>query len=89
MPSETQRKNSHNRAIVILTLQDFSMVGDAADRIKQDKYVMINLEKMSDEDKQRSLDYFAGVIRMLGFSEEQIADDLFLFSPEGTLSDCV
>ena len=58
-------------------------IQSAVDCLRQNQSVMLDLEKIGDEDRTRVLDFISGAIYGLNGSIHRFKDDSFILTPEG------
>ena len=58
-------------------------IQSAVDCLRQNQSVMLDLEKIGDEDRTRVLDFISGAIYGLNGSIHRFKDDSFVLTPEG------
>ena len=58
-------------------------IQSAVDCLRQNQSVMLDLEKIGDEDRMRVLDFVSGAIYGLNGSIHRYKDDSFILTPEG------
>jgi len=58
-------------------------IQNAVDCLRQNQSVMLDLEKIGDEDRTRVLDFISGAIYGLNGSIHRFKDDSFILTPEG------
>ena len=58
-------------------------IQSAIDSLRQNQSVMLDLEKIGDEDRTRVLDFISGAIYGLNGSIHRFKDDSFILTPEG------
>lgn len=58
-------------------------IQNAVDCLRQNQSVMLDLEKIGDEDRGRVLDFISGAIYGLNGSIHRYKDDSFILTPEG------
>ncbi len=58
-------------------------IQSAIDCLRQNQSVMLDLEKIGDEDRTRVLDFISGAIYGLNGSIHRFKDDSFILTPEG------
>jgi FtsZ-interacting cell division protein YlmF len=58
-------------------------IQNAVDCLRQNQSVMLDLEKIGDEDRLRVLDFISGAIYGLNGSIHRYKDDSFILTPEG------
>lgn len=68
---------------IIFSPTDIKGVQEAVDCIRQSQSVMLDLEKIADEDRRRILDFISGAIYGLNGSIHKFKDDSFILTPEG------
>ena len=68
---------------IIFCPSNMKEVQSAVDCLRQNQSVMLDLEKIGDEDRMRVLDFISGAIYGLNGSIHRWHEDLFLLAPEG------
>lgn len=68
---------------IIFSPTDIRGVQEAVDCIRQNQSVMLDLEKIADEDRRRILDFISGAIYGLNGSIHKFKNDSFILTPEG------
>ena len=58
-------------------------IQSAVDALRQNQSVMLDLEKISDDDRTRILDFISGAVYGLNGSIHRFKDDSFILTPEG------
>lgn len=58
-------------------------IQNAVDCLRQNQSVMLDLEKINDDDRGRVLDFISGAIYGLNGSIHRYKDDSFILTPEG------
>ena len=58
-------------------------IQSAVDALRQNQSVMLDLEKIGDEDRTRILDFISGAVYGLNGSIHRFKDDSFILTPEG------
>ena len=58
-------------------------IQSAVDSLRQNQSVMLDLEKIADDDRTRVLDFISGAIYGLNGSIHRFKDDSFILTPEG------
>jgi len=73
--------------VVFKRLKDFTMASAVADRMTENKIVILNLESCDDEIARRVLDFIGGVAYACGSMVKRIAGRVFMITPKGVSSD--
>lgn len=68
---------------IIFSPTDIKGVQEAVDCIRQSQSVMLDLEKIANEDRRRILDFISGAIYGLNGSIHKFKNDSFILTPEG------
>lgn len=58
-------------------------IQSAVDALRQNQSVMLDLEKIADDDRTRILDFISGAVYGLNGSIHRFKDDSFILTPEG------
>ena len=58
-------------------------IQSAVDSLRQNQSVMLDLEKIGEEDRTRILDFISGAVYGLNGSIHRFKDDSFILTPEG------
>lgn len=69
--------------LIIYTPSTMKEIQSAVDSLRQNQSVMLDLEKIADEDRTRVLDFISGAIYGLNGSIHRFKDDSFILTPEG------
>ena len=69
--------------LIIYAPSTMKEIQSAVDCLRQNQSVMLDLEKISDEDRTRVLDFISGAIYGLNGSIHRFKDDSFIITPEG------
>ena len=73
--------------VVFKRLKDFQMATQVADRMVENKIVILNLESCDDEVARRVLDFIGGVAYACNGMVKRIAGRVFMITPKGISSD--
>ncbi len=81
VPVETAIGNSHSARVHVVAPARFGDAKEIADRLKDNRPVIVNLQ-MADRDLQRRMiDFCSGVTYALSGEMEKVADQVFLLAP--------
>jgi cell division inhibitor SepF len=69
--------------LIIYCPTSMKEIQSAVDCLRQNQSVMLDLEKISEEDRMRVLDFISGAIYGLNGSIHRFKDDSFVLTPEG------
>lgn len=69
--------------LIIYAPSSMKEIQSAVDCLRQNQSVMLDLEKIGDEDRTRVLDFISGAIYGLNGSIHRFKDDSFILTPEG------
>ncbi|MFQ6724005.1 MAG: cell division protein SepF [Clostridia bacterium] len=69
--------------LIIYAPSTMKEIQNAVDSLRQNQSVMLDLEKIGDEDRTRVLDFISGAIYGLNGSIHRFKDDSFILTPEG------
>jgi cell division inhibitor SepF len=69
--------------LIIYAPSTMKEIQSAVDCLRQNQSVMLDLEKISDEDRTRVLDFISGAIYGLNGSIHRFKDDSFIITHEG------
>ena len=69
--------------LIIYCPSTMKEIQSAVDSLRQNQSVMLDLEKIGDEDRTRVLDFISGAIYGLNGSIHRFKDDSFILTPEG------
>ncbi|MBQ7798554.1 MAG: cell division protein SepF [Clostridia bacterium] len=69
--------------LIIYAPSTMKEIQSAVDSLRQNQSVMLDLEKIGDEDRTRVLDFISGAIYGLNGSIHRFKDDSFILTPEG------
>lgn len=69
--------------LIIYCPTSMKEIQSAVDCLRQNQSVMLDLEKIEDEDRTRVLDFISGAIYGLNGSIHRFKDDSFVLTPEG------
>lgn len=69
--------------LIIYCPTSMKEIQSAVDCLRQNQSVMLDLEKIGDEDRTRVLDFISGAIYGLNGSIHRFKDDSFIITPEG------
>lgn len=69
--------------LIIYAPSTMKEIQSAVDCLRQNQSVMLDLEKIGDEDRTRVLDFISGAIYGLNGSIHRFKDDSFILTPEG------
>ena len=69
--------------LIIYCPTSMKEIQNAVDSLRQNQSVMLDLEKIGDEDRTRVLDFISGAIYGLNGSIHRFKDDSFILTPEG------
>ncbi len=69
--------------LIIYSPSTMKEIQSAVDSLRQNQSVMLDLEKIADEDRTRVLDFISGAIYGLNGSIHRFKDDSFILTPEG------
>ncbi|MBQ7880356.1 MAG: cell division protein SepF, partial [Clostridia bacterium] len=69
--------------LIIYCPTSMKEIQSAVDCLRQNQSVMLDLEKIGDEDLTRVLDFISGAIYGLNGSIHRFKDDSFIITPEG------
>ncbi len=69
--------------LIIFSPSSMKEIQNAVDCLRQNQSVMLDLEKIGDEDRTRVLDFISGAIYGLNGSIHRFKDDSFILTPEG------
>ncbi len=69
--------------LIIYAPSTMKEIQSAVDCLRQNQSVMLDLEKIGDEDRTRVLDFISGAIYGLNGSIHRFKDDSFIITPEG------
>ena len=69
--------------LIIYCPSTMKEIQSAVDCLRQNQSVMLDLEKIGDEDRTRVLDFISGAIYGLNGSIHRFKDDSFILTPEG------
>jgi len=69
--------------LIIYSPSTMKEIQSAVDCLRQNQSVMLDLEKITDEDRTRVLDFISGAIYGLNGSIHRFKDDSFILTPEG------
>ena len=69
--------------LIIYAPTTMKEIQSAVDCLRQNQSVMLDLEKIGDEDRTRVLDFISGAIYGLNGSIHRFKDDSFIITPEG------
>lgn len=73
----------HNKMEILnFTMLNYDMTGEICGYIKSKKPIIVNMEKISQHEMQRAVDYLTGASCALNGSVEKITDNIFIFVPE-------
>ncbi|MDR2753579.1 MAG: cell division protein SepF, partial [Oscillospiraceae bacterium] len=84
------RKNGAESAdayVVFKRLKDFPTATQVADRMTENKIVILNLESCDDDMARRVLDFIGGVAYACGAMVKRIAGRVFMITPKGINAD--
>lgn len=85
LKNKTEQSNSEQGKIVFLSATAFSDAACVADSVMDSCCVLLNTEKMQDDEKTRLLDYLSGAVHILGFEMFFITENAYLFAPQRTV----
>lgn len=68
---------------IIFCPNSMKEIQSAVDCLRQNQSVMLDLEKIGDEDRMRVLDFISGAIYGLNGSIHRYKEDSFILTPEG------
>lgn len=71
------------RGVVMTNPKTFYDVQVIIDGLRSCQSIIVDLSKINEKSSQRIMDYLSGAIYALGGSHQQIAEKLFVFTPEG------
>lgn len=73
---------SYNNVIITYpkTIQDVQAIIDS---LRNRQAIIVDMSKINDKGCQRIMDYLSGAIYALGGAQQRIADNMFLFTPDG------
>ena len=69
--------------LIIYAPSTMKEIQSAVDCLRQNQSVMLDLEKIGDDDRTRVLDFISGAIYGLNGSIHRFKDDSFILTPEG------
>jgi len=69
--------------LIIYCPTNMKDIQSAVDCLRQNQSVMLDLEKIGDDDRTRVLDFISGAIYGLNGSIHRFKDDSFILTPEG------
>ena len=69
--------------LIIYAPSTMKEIQSAVDCLRQNQSVMLDLEKIGDDDRTRVLDFISGAIYGLNGSIHRFKDDSFIITPEG------
>ena len=69
--------------LIIYCPSTMKEIQSAVDCLRQNQSVMLDLEKIADDDRTRVLDFISGAIYGLNGSIHRFKDDSFILTPEG------
>jgi len=72
-----------SKNVVFFYPRGYDEVQKLIDYLKQGESVMLNLDKISDAEAQRMLDFASGAIYALNGSIQRVSGNIFLLTPEG------
>ena len=70
-----------NTEVMVVEPQSFDEMPKVIDALRERKSVVLNLEKMSPQEAQRSVDFVAGGTYAMDGHNERVGDSIFLFTP--------
>jgi len=73
--------------VIFKRLKDFTTATQVADRMTEQKIVILNLESCDDETARRVLDFIGGVAYACSSMVKRIAGRVFMITPKGVSSD--
>ena len=73
--------------VIFKRLKDFTAATQVADRMTEQKIVILNLESCDDETARRVLDFIGGVAYACSSMVKRIAGRVFMITPKGVSSD--
>ncbi len=79
--------DSGDAYVVFKRLKDFTAATQVADRMTEQKIVILNLESCDDETARRVLDFIGGVAYACSSMVKRIAGRVFMITPKGVSSD--
>ncbi|OON97071.1 MAG: hypothetical protein ATN36_04170 [Epulopiscium sp. Nele67-Bin005] len=68
--------------VLNVSMSNYDATADVAEYIKAKKPVIANMQKLEAAEIQRAVDYLTGACEALGGSVHNIADRVFMFSPD-------
>lgn len=71
--------------ILNFDLDDYELTGNVCKHIKTRKPIVVNMNKLNAEQRQRALDYLTGATRALNGSISRVAENIFIFAPENVV----
>lgn len=83
--NEITADETEKQSIQIVAAADFSQAAAIAEDIRAKHYVILNLEQMTQPDKQRLLDYLTGACHMLSCTMQPVTENAYIFAPDGTV----
>lgn len=75
--------NDDMRNVIITYPKTFTDLQTIIDGLRSRQAIIVDLTRVNGANSQRSLDYLSGAIYALGGSQQRIADNMFLFTPDG------
>ncbi|MGN0771147.1 MAG: cell division protein SepF [Christensenellales bacterium] len=77
-----QSGGAYNNVIITYpkTIQDVQTIIDS---LRNRQAIIVDMSKINDKGCQRIMDYLSGAIYALGGAQQRIADNMFLFTPDG------
>lgn len=69
--------------VIITYPRTISDVQSIIDSLRARQAIIVDMSKLNDKGCQRIMDYLSGAIYALGGAQQRIADNMFLFTPDG------
>ena len=83
----TPMSETGETSVVFKRLKDFTAASQVADKMTEQKIVILNLESCDDEVARRILDFLGGVAYACSSMVKRIAGRVFMITPKGISSD--
>ncbi|OOB77604.1 MAG: hypothetical protein BEN19_01755 [Epulopiscium sp. Nuni2H_MBin003] len=82
MPANKLQQTLTRQEILSITMAEYNVTGEIAKYIKNKRAIIVNMEKLSDPEIQRALDYLSGVSFALDGTVELLTPKIYVMLPE-------